>query len=274
MRPENYQFEDFHMFWDQFHYDDDDYNDVCVGDEWNERNIECLYYDALSMYGSACSVTFRFNFCDFEGFSCQTENWSSGESYDCLPLIEGHEFWEGSIAEAWWYEEENMKLMKYVNCYYFGYQCPSTDDYNDNDGGDYNDYNDYDGGDHNDGCEWHEYNMPCSDYDALSMYGSACSVTFRFNFCDFEGFSCQTENWSSGESYDCLPLIESVEFWEGVLAETWWYDEENMELRTYVSCYYWGGDCPSTDDYNDYDDWDHDDYGHHDNDDNCWWREM
>jgi hypothetical protein len=163
-RPENAQYYDFYMFWEEYHYGEDDYHhddyhhdDYHHDDyndyqdcDWKEWRGQCN--DFSYMADEVCDWYISYSPCVFDHFICEassTNEYGEVELYDCTVDFLDEQHWAMDREEALWDRPENAQ-------YYDFFQFWEEYHYGEDD------------------CEWKDVSAECSDFDFLA--GDECLI--------------------------------------------------------------------------------------------------
>jgi hypothetical protein len=229
MIPENQQFEDFHMFWDDWHFGTDDYNDYNDYDNncwWREMSGEC---EELTFTDDDCSWYLSWSPCEEDYFVCRLTNrdeYGNEEIEECAEDFTDPEFWAAMREEQIWHNPDNMEAYGFYmfwDEWHYG-----TDDYNDHD---------YDHHGDDEDCEWKGFEAKCSDFQFGHQdymdYGVDCDIALSYSPCEDDFFVCTSSyvnEYGNMETVDCQEDFEDIEFWDTLRNDPWWEFPENMQF--------------------------------------------
>ena len=111
----------FAMFWDEWHFGQDDYNDYddYMDCEWKEIWTSCSDF---AMFDYDCGVQVSYSPCEDDYFMCQItlpadmSPYGLVETVDCAEDFEDIQFWTQMREEQWWHESVNAE---YADFYMF-----------------------------------------------------------------------------------------------------------------------------------------------------------
>jgi hypothetical protein len=109
--PQNLQYFDFYMFWEEFHANstiDDDYSDYDTDCDWKDINVNC---NEFSFITDECNIYVSYSSCETEYFICESSSIGEygQEVEDCTEDFTQLEFWMAMREEMWWTEVVNQE---------------------------------------------------------------------------------------------------------------------------------------------------------------------
>jgi len=152
-----------------------------------------------------------FNTCEPETFECITEGFDEYlmelVTEDCVEDFKDYEFWSMMQHEQYWHAEENQDLKPFYDFWMDFHK---------------------DGPPEPEECKDEFMEFSCAEFSFSE--DDPCFVSFSYDTCDFESFSCHLEYTDGTESEDCKMYFESIYYWTILGAEDFWNsDDERIQ---------------------------------------------
>jgi hypothetical protein len=216
MRPDNEQYNDFHQFWDAFHYGGPT-DPEC---EW--REIEAFCQDFQFLADEECVIRASYSPCETGYFMCEITKYNEYGQMNmenCAENFEDPEFWSLMRDEAYWFEQTNAEyrdFYEFWDMYHSGADCMEE-------------------------TQW--FDFMCSEFSFVDPMDE-CRIEVAWNPCNATAFECAIRrDTDMGNAEHCDHDFRSSDFWAMFREEQVMQQEQFDQFMSYWNAFHANNDC-------------------------------